>query len=253
MQAMERMMVLAIIYTAATGKDHVPGYDGSITAPFLKAIGRISDPQDPLYCKRLGPAAYMGSETALGIMLSPEFFWRPLSEPQKQNILSLLKDLTTTPSYDNNHHFFHMLPVPVLEKHGIPMDRQHYTEMLERILGWYRGDGWFIDGGNRGHDWYNAWGFQLYANAVCFLDEPWREQFGPRFSEVSSRFFSSYPYLFGRNGAPIPWGRSLGYRFAGNAAIGWAWMNKSLPLACRSGPTPCLGLSEIFLGARLPQ
>ncbi len=41
---MERIMVGVIIYTAATGKDEVPGYKGSITKPFLKAITRGTDP-----------------------------------------------------------------------------------------------------------------------------------------------------------------------------------------------------------------
>ena len=37
-EAFERSMMLVASYTAATGLDRVPGYKGSITAPYLKGI-----------------------------------------------------------------------------------------------------------------------------------------------------------------------------------------------------------------------
>lgn len=231
LQAMERIMMLAVYYTAATGRDRVPGYPDSVTQPFRTAITRMSDPSDPLYCKRTDPSVYYGSETALAIALSPRFFWEPLTPREKENVLDLLEALTRMPSYDNNHHFFHMMPVPLLERHGRPSNRAHYTEIMERILGWHRGDGWFVDGNNQGFDHYNFWGFQLYANAVCHMDGPWRKTFGDRFRDITARFFKGLPYFFGRDGAPIPWGRSLAYRFADCAAIGWARLNGADPLA----------------------
>ena len=85
---------------------------------------------------RTDPSVYLGSETALAALLSPKFFWEPLTMAQKENVLTFLQELAHMPSYDNNHHLFHMLPVPLLERHGRPSNRADLTEMLKRILSW---------------------------------------------------------------------------------------------------------------------
>lgn len=103
--------------------------------------------------------------------------------------------------------------------------------MMERLLGWYRGDGWFIDGNNRGFDYYNFWGFQLFNQMVYQYDPVWKEQFGKRIQDISSRLLETVPYQYARNGGHIPWGRSLTYRFASNAAIGWAMINGNSTLS----------------------
>ncbi len=230
-EAFERIMMLAVVYTAATGKDVIPGYTGSISAPFRAGIIRGTDPQDRAYWGKRTENNSLGSVIAMGAMLSPKYFWDPLTDGQKRNLLLSLKELAYNKSYDNNHYFFHMVPVPLLEQHGIESNRRELTEKFQRLLNWHRGDGWYIDGGNRGIDHYNLWGFHLYSQAVCYLDETWKQQFGSQVNEITSRFLKSYPYLYGRDGGPIPWGRSLAYRFADNGAIGWAVLNgaNSLP------------------------
>ena len=228
---LERTMMLSIVYTGATGRDTIPGYAGSISAPFLKAITLGTDPQSPFYWGDLRKnRGGEGSVIAMGVLLSPRFFWEPLSERQRHNLLLFLQVLAHAPAYDCNHWYFHMMPVPILEKHGLPSNRQFLTEMFERLLRWYRGDGWFIDGGNRGFDYYNLWGFQLFNQALCRADEPWRKKFGERVNRTTARFLETLPFLFGRDGGPVPYGRSLAYRFAGNAAVGWAALNDACTL-----------------------
>jgi hypothetical protein len=228
---LERTMMLAIVYTAATGRDTVPGYPGSITAPFLKALTLGTDPKSSFYWGSLrGSRGGDGSVIAMGVLLSPRFFWEPLTDAQKRNLLAFFQDLAHAPAYDCNHWYFHMMPVPVLERNGIPSNRQFLTGMFERLLNWHRGDGWFIDGGNRGFDYYNLWGFHLFNQALCFTDEPWRKQFGGRSNEATARFLETLPFLFGRDGGPVPYGRSLAYRFAVNAAAGWAALNGACTL-----------------------
>ena len=71
-----------------------------------------------------------------------------------------------------------MVPVALLEKYGYDANREHLTQMFERLLGWYRGDGWFIDGNNGGFDYYNLWGFQLFFQVLDRFDATWHDQFG---------------------------------------------------------------------------
>ena len=228
---MERIMIGAIIYTAATGKDEVPGYKGSISKPFLNAIIRGTDPASDGYWGEPKANDQIGVSFAWGVYVCPERFWNPLTEQQKQNLLVYLQKQSKNRTYSNNHYYFHMFATALLETHGYESNREHHTRMFERLMGWYRGDGWFIDGGNRGFDYYNMWGFQLFNQMLYRYDPVWREKFGEEIQRTSSLFLETFQYLFGRDGAPIPWGRSLSYRFANMAPIGWAVINgnNSLP------------------------
>ena len=229
-RALERIMMAVIIYSTATGRDSVPGYDGSITAPFIKAIIRGTDPDDPAFWGVPKPNDQVGSAFALGAYLNPSVFWEPLTEKSRKNILNYLQKQTYNQTWDNNHYFFHMIPVALLEKYGYDANREHLTQMFERLLGWYRSDGWFIDGNNGGFDHYNLWGFQLFLQVLDRFDTKWHDQFGSRIKEISAGFFKTLPYLFGRDGGPIPWGRSLSYRFAGISAIAWSELNGNCTL-----------------------
>ena len=229
-QAFERIMMLAVIYSAATGRDTIPGYSGSITEPFRRGMIAALDPQSPHRWPKPAKGEHAGSIFAMGALLSPQFFWEPFTPQQRSWILDYLSDLGEARSYDNNHYYFHLVAVPLLEREGREAHRALHTDRLERLFGWYRGDGWFLDGSNMTFDKYNAWGFQLYNQVVYRLDPAWRTQFGPRIAQSSRAYLESYRYLVGRDGAPIAWGRSLLYRFAELAAVGWASLNGLTPL-----------------------
>lgn len=225
-RSMERIMMAVIIYTKATGKDEVPGYHGSISSPFIKAIIRGTDPQSPGYWGEPLPNDQVGAIFAMAAYIEPERYWDPLTVVQKNKLLSYFKKLAFNKTYNNNHYFFHMIPAELLDRSGVDSNREHLTRMYERLFGWYRGDGWFLDGNNRGFDYYNLWGFQLFNQVLYKYDARWRLQFGDRIKTTTAKFLETFPYLFGRDGGPVPWGRSLSYRFAGNSAIAWAVINK---------------------------
>ena len=230
-RAMERMMMAVIIYIKATGNDFVPGYGGSISAPFINAIIRGTDPTDKSYWGDPLPNDQVGSVFAMAAYIDPQRWWEPLTPVQKNNLLIYLKKLAYTSTYDNNHYFFHMIPAALLEKNDMASNRQHLTSMYERLMGWYRGNGWFLDGNNRTFDYYNLWGFQLFNGVLYQYDATWKAQFGDRIKTTTGEFLKTLPYLYGRDGGPIPWGRSLAYRFAGNAAIAWAVLNGTSSLS----------------------
>lgn len=229
-RTLERIMMAVIFYTRATGKDQVPGYQGSISAPFIRAILKGTDPKDPGYWGEPEPLSQVGSAISLAVYINPEVFWEPLSPIQKRNVLNYLQRHSFNQTYDNNHYYFHMLPVALLEKNGMDANKEHLTQMFRRLMGWYRGDGWFIDGGNRGFDYYNLWGFQLFNQVLFKYDQNWRDLFGAKITQTTNLFFETLPYLSGRDGGPIPWGRSLSYRFAGISSIAWAVINGTCTL-----------------------
>ncbi len=228
--AFDRSIYLVAYYTAGTGLDSVPGFTGSITEPYLKEIIRGTDPTSRGYWGKHPDYSDFGTGIAMAAQISPRFLWEPLGSREKRNLLAYLKDLAYTSSYDCNHWYFHMVPVPLLEQNGEASNRIYLTERYERLFAWYRGDGWFFDGENRSFDLYNAWGFQLYNAFFAHIDPNWKAQFGERIRKVSHEFFSMYPYLFGRDGGPVAWGRSTSYRFAILGPIGWSFLTGDCPL-----------------------
>ncbi|MBW7998157.1 MAG: DUF2264 domain-containing protein, partial [Candidatus Glassbacteria bacterium] len=224
-EAFDRSLFLVAVYTAATGSDRVPGYDGSITEPYLREVRRGTDPAGPHYWGDHPTYDVFGTNLAMGIQLSPEFFWEPLDEKTRKNVLLYFKDLAHTLAYDCNHWHFHQISVPLLDRYGVASNREFLTSMFERLMHWYRGDGWFIDGGNRSFDLYNFWAFQVYNHALTRFDPGWKKQFGKMVETSTARFLESYPYFFGRDGGHIAWGRSTTYRFAAVAPVGWTVWN----------------------------
>ncbi len=224
-EAFGRTLILVAIYTAATGNDRVPGYKGSITRPYLNGLIVGTEPDSEHHWGQQPRYSAFGTNVSLAILLSPEFLWDPLTSRQRANVLEFIHNLVKTPAFDCNCWYFQLMGVPLLEREGISYDRERMAGIFERLLNWYRGDGWFIDGGNFTYDYYNLWGFQLYNNALCQFDPGWKERFGERVRRTTGEFQRSYTHLYGRDGGPIPWGRSLTYRFASVSALGWALIN----------------------------
>ncbi len=117
-EAFDRSLTMVAIYTVATGSDRVPGWEGSITAPYLKEIIRGTDPKSPHYWGPHPKYDVFGTNLATSILLSPQFFWEPLSPAQQENVLAYFQDLVHTFAYDCNHWYFHLAAVPVLARAG---------------------------------------------------------------------------------------------------------------------------------------
>jgi len=119
------------IHTAATGSDRIPGYQGSISKPYLTGITRGTDPGDPGYWGPHSEYEIYGTNNAMAILLSPEFFWDPLTPVRKQ-----MRGLVDTVAYDCNHWYFHLMGIPILEKYAENSERVYVNRIFERLLNW---------------------------------------------------------------------------------------------------------------------
>jgi hypothetical protein len=103
-----------------------------------------------------------------------------------------------------------MMPTAVLGPCWVDCDHARLDGHFEIILGMYSGNGWFIDGWNRGFDHHNSWGVQLYLDAfMCFLPR-WRRKYAERVREITRLHEQTRRFHFGRGGGPIAWGRVAG-------------------------------------------
>ncbi len=225
-----RSMTIVAAYTAATGKSTYPGYPGDLAKPYLTGIIRGTDPDDPCYWTGMNDHSTFGNAIVISLLTSPEFFWDPLTHRQKLNLARWLKQLTDRKSYDNNHYYFHMCPVKFLDMMGVDYDREKLEIYYQRLFGFYRGDGWYVDGDNQGFEYYSTWGWHLFNLLLYDSDPKWREKYGKRIVNYAKEFYRNFPYFFGSDGSPVAWGRSLHYRFANLSGLGWAQRTGVNPL-----------------------
>ena len=217
-----RTMLLASLYCAATGTNKVPGFEGTANGPYLTGMIRGTDPNDPAYWGPTGPFGAFGNQLAQAIMYCPEYFWDPLTKEQQDRLAAWFRILVEGVGFECNCWYFNTGPVPVLERYGYDYDYDHITEQMARMQSWHSGDGFFIDGGNRSWDYYNFWGFQMFNLYHYRYTGKWQQKFGAQIRETTGKFMEHFPWFFGSDGAPMPFGRSLTYRVAASCPVGYA-------------------------------
>ncbi|MBW8795471.1 MAG: DUF2264 domain-containing protein [Streptomyces sp.] len=171
------------------------------------------------------------ASVALGLYLTRPWLWDRLDAGvQDRAELWLRGALTHTPA-PNNWYLFPFTVAAFLESVG--RGDAQTARAGERALGlmetWYRGDGWYADGDGRAFDHYNGWALHLYPLLHAHLtgDAALAARFGPRLRE----HLEGFSLLFGADGAPIHFGRSLTYRFAATAAVGLGAVTGHTPLS----------------------
>jgi hypothetical protein len=173
---------------------------------------------------------------AVSLFAIPEILWDPLPKARQDALAALMLSHGDGPSTDSNWRFFNILILSFFDSRGYSVNRALLEEYLEKTLEHYRGAGWYSD--NPEYDYYSMWAFQMYGLL-------WSEFYGGKHYPALARKFTAnfrelkttYPYVFGRNGEMIMWGRSISYRFAavvpftimgltGDTDINYGWMRR---------------------------
>ncbi|WP_394911902.1 DUF2264 domain-containing protein [uncultured Robinsoniella sp.] len=150
----------------------------------------------------------------LGLLLVPEKIWEPLSESEKGNFNQWLMQINEHRISDNNWLFFRVLVNCGLRKvSGIYCEEQLQKD-LERIDDFYQGDGWYTDGATRQVDYYIGFAMHFYSLLYAALLQKEDPKRCARYRERARLFAQDFIYWFGEKGEALPFGRSLGYRFA---------------------------------------
>ena len=219
-EAFERTHLLMAVYIAATGRTRIEGYDGDIAELYRRGMDTFHDPKSEHFNWRHGASA-----SVLAMLLAPREFLDALPAGSKAHLAEHLARFIHRDTRDCNTMTFSMMPVAVLDRLGATYDRALMDDYFDTILSMYRGDGWFIDGWNRGFDSYNFWGFQLYLHAMMTYDSRWRERYAERVREITAAHEQTLLNWFGHDGGPIAKGRSLTYRFGAAAGIAYSQLS----------------------------
>lgn len=180
------------------------------------------DPAHPHYWGDLRDhdqrAVEMGS-LAAALWISPELLWKPLPAKSRAHLVAWLGQINRRKLWDNNWRFFRVLVNGALRAVGEQSDEAQVRADLARLDSFYRSGGWYGDGVDSHFDYYIPMAMHLSGLLYARLagpDAPLAADFCAR-----ARWFApGFAAWFAPNGAALPLGRSLTYRFAQGAFWG---------------------------------
>jgi hypothetical protein len=149
---------------------------------------------------------------SLSIMLKREVFWDALTAEEQKRLYDYLDSINHHPFIRNNWVLFRVLVNLAFEHLGLPFCEEHIQEDMDLIDEFYTGDGWYKD--KVPYDMYNPWAIHFYSLIYCKQRKATDRERCERIERRSTEFAQEFVYFFNEEGACIPYGRSLTYRFA---------------------------------------
>lgn len=216
------------------------GSDPEFEDIYRRGLAAGSDPENPEYwgeCKDYDQCFVEMAAIACGLLNAPEKLWDPLSDAEKQNLARWLDQINHHQIPECNWQFFMILVNLALKKCGMPYDPENMARGLARIDSYYSGDGWSTDGASPQKDYYIPWAIQYYGVLYAKFAADSDPERAALYRSRAELFAQQFIYWFDDNGAALPYGRSLTYRFAQNcfwAACVWAGL-EPFPLGVMKG------------------
>ncbi len=225
-----------------------PYWAGGGSAPFFEEVyrrGLVSgaDPDSAEYwgdTRDYDQCFVEMAAVACAIIEVPDIVWTPLAQEAKGRLAAWLGSINAHFVPQGTWRVFRVLVNRALDAVGMPCDMAQAERDLDEIETWYAGDGWYSDGApdvKPQRDYYIPWALQYYG----VLYSVFAAQRDPRraavFRERALAFGRQYAAWFDTDGAAVPYGRSLTYRFAQCAfysACVWAGL-EPLPLPVMKG------------------
>jgi hypothetical protein len=181
---------------------------------YAEGLANGTDPSHPEYWGAVnGRDQRMVELAALGFALAlvPDKIWEPLSATARANVIAYLKHARQFDYADNNWKFFRIFVDIALDRVGADFDRSLTKQHLEELEGFYIGDGWYRDGNVRRIDHYIPFAMHFYGLIYSKLVD---DDYAKRYRERAVLFARDFQKWFAPDGATVPFGRSLTYRFA---------------------------------------
>ena len=216
------------------------GSDPEFEKIYRKGLAAGTDPENPEYWGTTGEYDQCYVEMAAiacGILTEPEKLWTSLSDTEKQNLAAWLGQINAHTIPDCNWQFFRILTNLALKSVGMAYSPELLEDGLCKIDSYYSGDGWSTDGASVQKDYYIPWAIQYYGLLYSKFAAGTDPRRAVLYRQRAQLFAQQFVYWFDANGAALPFGRSLTYRFAQNsfwAACIWAGL-EPLPLPVMKG------------------
>jgi len=151
---------------------------------------------------------------AYAMLFAADKFWEPLSEEAKDNLAGWLYSINEHNISLNNWQMFRVLINTALKCAGKKYSQRHIDEAFVHIENNYVGNGWYKDGYTQRRDYYISFAIHFYSLLyVAVMDKEDSERCAI-YRARAEEFAKDFIYWFSDDGAAVPYGRSLIYRFA---------------------------------------
>lgn len=225
---------------------------------FRRGLVAGADPSSPGYW---GPSANYHQHTVemaalvLALEKASKWLWEPLSARERDLVARWMGSVRGVGLHRNNHLFFGVLPLCFLDRHGYgrPGDKRSALRWMDILECMHVGGGWFVDGMNESVDHYNAYAFHYYGLWWGLLYGDLDRARAQRWQEWTRDFLPDYAHFFAASGEPVPFGRSLTYRFAATAPFALAEKCGISPLDPGLSRRICTRSLRFFVGKPITQ
>jgi hypothetical protein len=220
-EAYARPCLLAALWLRSTRHTAPASLDPeTIAAWFREGLVLGTDPDSDEFWGVLPSFHQFAVEMAILVMaldIGRETLWDPLTDPQRDQVARWLGQIRGHAGHHNNHLFFDVLVLEFLRTvgYGHEDDEGCADWLLDELESMHRRDGWFIDGGNESYDHYNAYAFHVYGLYWAWRHGDRDAERAERWKTWAASFIQDYARFFAASGEPVPFGRSLTYRFNG--------------------------------------
>jgi hypothetical protein len=176
-----------------------------------------TDPAHPDYWGEIHDADQRMVEmaaVAFALMILPTDRLACLDHTTRANLIAWLDQINRKEPVANNWQFFRVFANLGIRALGGPHDENALVKALDNIDAFYLGDGWYSDGATEQRDYYVPFAFHFYGLIYAALMAKADPDRAERFRERARLFAPGFAHFFGPDGAAIPFGRSMTYRFA---------------------------------------
>ena len=193
------------------------GETTALLDPVLDGIAAGTDPDHPEfwgaavdYDQKLVEMAGIG----FALMLAGDRIWPRYAARDRVTIARWLRQINDRALADNNWQAFRVLVNLGLRQVGEGYDRDAVEESLGKLDAYYLGTGWYCDGRPTQRDYYVAFAIHFYGLLYAVHAQAFDPDRSDRFRRRARQFAETFACFFAADGAAIPFGRSMTYRFA---------------------------------------
>jgi len=145
----------------------------------------------------------------LGLCLAKDQLWDVLTYQEQQNLYAWLDQINKFEMPKNNWLFFRILVNLGFKNCDLPINEARMDVDLASINSYYVGNGWYQDGYPNQIDYYVPFAIHFYSLIYVKVMENEDSAYVPLFKERAVKFAQSFRSFFDRNGAAVPFGRSM--------------------------------------------
>lgn len=170
--------------------------------------GQVND-----YDQRLVEMAAFG----FALALIPDRIKKDFNEQELARLASWLDQISERKLWDCNWLFFLVLVQMGFKKAGLPYNQKLTQKTLDHMERFYLEEGWYADGVGGHSDYYVPFAIHYYGLLYAKLMEEEDPARSRLYKSRAETFAKSFIHWFAEDGAALPYGRSLAYRFSQSA------------------------------------